>query len=237
MFLLAEVSIIKHFLDLIQPLFADWGYLIIFLVALLEHSFMVGLVVPGDAVLLLGGLYAGLGHLNIVWVIVLAFLGSVAGDNLGYLFGRKLGRPILDKHGEFMRIRARVRLVERYFEKYGGATVFIARFVTFAGTLVSPVAGMSKMKYRKFLAYEVAGSLVWAIGYGLLGYFFGRSEELINNIFGYVGNTLLGIFILIALVAYIVHRVRKRRELSRELDAIEGCEPFTVEGENEKPPS
>jgi len=224
-----EASIVKQVIDFIEPLFANWGYMIIFLVALLEHSFMVGLVIPGDAVLLLGALYAGLGQLNIVWVILLAFLGSVAGDNLGYFLGRKLGRPVLDRHGEFMRLRTRVVLVERYFEKYGGATIFIARFVTFAGTLVAPVAGMSKMKYRKFLTYEVAGSLVWATGYGLLGYFFGRNEELIQKVFSYVGNTLLAVFVLIALIAYIIHIVRKRREFSEELDAIEETETLPSE--------
>jgi len=235
LFFPVEASIVKQVIDFIEPLFANWGYVIIFLVALLEHSIMAGLAIPGDAVLLLGALYAGLGQLNIVWVIVLAFLGSVAGDNLGYLFGRKLGRPILDKHGDFMRLNARVLLVERYFEKYGGATIFIARFVTFAGTLASPVAGMSRMKYRKFLAYEVAGSLVWATGYGLLGYFFGRSEELIQKVFKYVGNTLLAVFILIALIAYIVHRVRKRRGFREELDAIEETEALPPESSPPNP--
>ncbi len=230
-----EASVVKQVIDFIEPLFANWGYVIIFLVALLEHSFMIGLVIPGDAVLLLGALFAGLGQLNIVWVIVLAFLGSVAGDNLGYLLGRKLGRPILDRHGEFMRLRARVVFVERYFEKYGGATIFIARFVTFAGTLAAPVAGMSKMKYKKFFAYDVAGSLVWATGYGLLGYFFGRNEELIQKVFSYVGNTLLAVFILIALTAYIVHVVRKRREFSEELDMIEETKTFPPESFPPKP--
>lgn len=229
MLLPAEASIVKQILEWIQPLFTTWGYLIIFVVSLLEHSFMLGLVIPGDAVLLLGALYAGMGHLNILWVISLAFLGSVAGDNIGYVLGRGLGRPVLEKHGGFMRLKSRVVLVERYFEKYGGVTVFIARFVTFAGTLVAPVAGMSRMEYRKFLLYEVAGSFVWATGYGVLGYFFGRSEEIIQKVFGYVGNTLLVVFATIALVAYILHVLRRRREISEELDAIESTESLPPE--------
>lgn len=218
---LAAVSFIERVIEFIEPLFEHWGYVIVFSVAFLEHSFLVGLVVPGDAVLLLGAIYAGMGQLNIGVVILLAFLGSVAGDNLGYLFGRNLGRPILEKHGDFLRLRARVTYVEKYFARYGGATVFIARFVTFIGTLAAPVAGMSRMNYRKFLAYEATGSLIWAVGYGLLGYFFGREKDLILRVFNYIGNTLLIIIVFIALTAYVIHRVRKRKELRQELNQIE----------------
>jgi len=120
--LLAEVTLVKSILDFLQPLFKDWGYFIVFGLALLEHSFMVGLAVPGDAVILLGALYAGFGDLNIVVVILLAFVGSVLGDNIGYLLGSRIGRPLIDRHGDFMRLRARVKYVEKYFKKYGGAT-------------------------------------------------------------------------------------------------------------------
>lgn len=216
---------VKSILDFLQPLFKDWGYFIVFGLALLEHSFMVGLVVPGDAVILLGALYAGFGDLNIVVVILLAFVGSVLGDNIGYLLGSRIGRPLIDRHGDFMRLRARVKYVEKYFKKYGGATVFIARFATFVGTLVPPVAGMSRMRWRTFIKWEVAGSAVWATGYGLIGYFFGRNEELILRVFNYIGNTLLMIFIVIGIVVLAAHRIRKRREFSEELDRVEEEDP------------
>lgn len=218
------MSWVQQWLEALEPLARDWGYLIVFLVALFEHFIFLGLIVPGDAVLLLGALYAGMGELNIVFVIMLAFLGSVAGDNLGYLLGLKLGRPILDRYGDFMRLRARVVYVERYFDRYGPITIFIARFATFVGTFVSPVAGLSRMEYRKFLKYEVLGSFVWAVGYGLIGFFFGKNEQLILRIFSYIGNTLLVIMIVIAVTAYVVHKIRKRREIQEELDRLEAEE-------------
>lgn len=214
----AQVTFVERTVDLFQPFVEDWGYLTIFLISVLEHSFMVGLAVPGDIVLLMGALYAGTGELNIFWVVALAFVGSVLGDNIGYLIGRKLGRPLVERYGHFLKLKARVIVVEHYFKKYGGATVFMARFVTFVGTLASPVAGMSRMDYRQFFIYESLGSLVWSIGYGFLGFFFGSNIELIDRVFRYVGNTLLIVFILFLLGLYIYHKVKTARRHSRELE-------------------
>ncbi|MBN2169231.1 MAG: DedA family protein [Actinobacteria bacterium] len=216
--ILAQVTFVERTVDFFKPFVEDWGYITVFLVSFLEHSFLVGLAVPGDIVLLVGALYSGMGELNIFWVIGLAFIGSVLGDNLGYLIGRKLGRPLIDRYGHVFKLKARVIVVERYFRKYGGVTIFIARFATFIGSLASPVAGMSKMDYKQFLFYESFGSLVWALGYGLLGFFFGSNIELIEQIFRYVGNVLLALFIVVCLGAYIYHKVKSARKHARELE-------------------
>jgi len=222
--LVASTSIVERIVEFIQPLFRDWGYLIVFLAAFLERSLLVGLVIPGNVVVMLAGLYAGVGDLNIAWIVAIAFIGSLLGDNLGYLIGLKLGRPLIDKHGDFMRMGARVSLVETYFDKYGGATILIARFVTFLGALVCPVAGMSMMNFRRFLYYELLGSLLWAMAFGLLGYFCGLNRDLIIKVFNYVGNTLLIIVLAIAAVAYVVHVIRERRAINIELDTIDDQE-------------
>lgn len=224
MVLVASTSIVERIVEFIQPLFRDWGYLIVFLAAFLERSLLVGLVIPGNVVVMLAGLYAGVGDLNIAWIVAIAFIGSLLGDNLGYLIGLKLGRPLIDKHGDFMRMGARVSLVETYFDKYGGATILIARFVTFLGALVCPVAGMSMMNFRRFLYYELLGSLLWAMAFGLLGYFCGLNRDLIIKVFNYVGNTLLIIVLAIAAVAYVVHVIRERRAINIELDTIDDQE-------------
>ena len=224
MVLVASTSIVERIVEFIQPLFRDWGYPIVFLAAFLERSLLVGLVIPGNVVVMLAGLYAGVGDLNIAWIVAIAFIGSLLGDNLGYLIGLKLGRPLIDKHGDFMRMGARVSLVETYFDKYGGATILIARFVTFLGALVCPVAGMSMMNFRRFLYYELLGSLLWAMAFGLLGYFCGLNRDLIIKVFNYVGNTLLIIVLAIAAVAYVVHVIRERRAINIELDTIDDQE-------------
>lgn len=216
----ASVSIVERILDFIRPLFDNWGYLIVFGFAFLERSFLVGLVVPGNAVVLLGGMYAGLGDLNISLVILFAFVGSLAGDNLGYLLGRKVGRPLVERHGDFMRLKERVLYVEKYFQKHGGATVLVARFVTFLGALACPVAGMSRMGYKRFFQFELIGSVIWSAGFGLLGYFFGRGYDTIMKVFNYIGNTLLILILAAALAAYLVLRVREHRQLETELDEI-----------------
>ncbi|MBN1289241.1 MAG: DedA family protein [Actinobacteria bacterium] len=218
--ILAQVTFFERTVDYFRPFVEEWGYITVFVFSLLEHSFMIGLAVPGDMVLLMGALYAGMGELNIFWVAALAFIGSVLGDNLGYLIGRKLGRPLIDRYGHVFKLKARVIFVERYFKKYGGATVFIARFASFVGTLASPVAGMSRMDYKQYFIYESLGSLVWAILYGLLGFFFGSNIELIEQVFRYVGNFLFGLFIAVCLGAYIYHRVKAARKHSRELGEV-----------------
>lgn len=218
MLFMANVSIVEWLLNHLQPPFAQWGYLIVFAFAFLERSFMVGLVVPGNAVVLLGGVYAGQGDLNIAVVILLAFIGSLAGDNLGYLLGLKVGLPLIHRHGKFLRLGERVSLAEKYYERHGPVTVLTGRFVTFLGTLTCPVAGLSRMNYRKFLKYDIVGAVIWSLGFGLLGYFLGRNYELIVKIFNYIGNALLAVILAAILVAYIVYRVKEHRELESELD-------------------
>ena len=216
-YLIVKVNIVERILDWLKPLFADFGYLIVFGFAFLEHSFMVGLLIPGDVILALGALSAGRGDLNIVLVILLAFTGCVAGDNLGYFLGLKLGRPFLDRHGEFLKLGKRILVAEKYFEKHGGKTIFFSRFVTFVGTLAPPIAGMSRMRYRRFLAYDSAGAAVWSVGYGILGYFFGRNYQQVMKFLSYIGNAGLVILVLFIIVVVIAARRRREKKMEDEL--------------------
>jgi len=216
-----SITIVEQFIEWLKPIYSNWGYLLVFIFSFLERSFLVGLIVPGNVVVLLGGLYCGLGDLNIVLVIILAFLGSTLGDNLGYLLGAKVARPLVEEHGEFLKLERRVTAAERYFKRYGGFTVFLARFVTFIGSVACPVAGMSRMEYSTFFTYDVSGSFFWAVLFSLLGYFFGKSYELIVKVFNLVGNTLLFVILGIIVVVYVFYKVREVKIMGREIEAIE----------------
>lgn len=229
MVLTTQATIAQQILEFLKPFFKDWGYLIVFVLALLEHSFLVGLVMPGDVVLLLGSLYAGWGYLDIFGVMSLACLGSIIGDHIGYLLGLQVGRPILDRFSSSNWVNSRVLRAEKYFDKYGGATVFIARFATVVGSVIPLLGGVSKLKYRVFAKYEIPGSFVWAFGYGFIGFIFGKNMDTVLKIINYIGDTILIAMVVIALSAYFANRVRKKRrqQASPETDLEVGEAPPT----------
>ncbi|MDD5448360.1 MAG: DedA family protein [Actinomycetota bacterium] len=246
MVLATQETIAQQILEFLRPFFKDWGYLIVFVLALLEHSFLVGLVMPGDVVLLLGSLYAGWGYLNILGVMSLACLGSIIGDHIGYLLGLEVGRPILDRFSSSTWVNSRILKAEKYFEKHGGATVFIARFATVVGSIVPLLGGVSKLRYRVFVKYEIPGSFLWAFGYGFMGFIFGKNMDTILKIINYIGDTILIAMVVIALSAYFANKMRKRKqekEVSRQAKPETGkasqtpqpvCLPQSVNAEGEK---
>ncbi len=147
-----------------------WSYLIFFIGAALECSAFLGLLVPGESLVLAGGFLASLGLLNIDDLVVVVAMGAILGDSIGYELGRRFGRPWLIRYGRWLGIRpAHVEGVDAFFARHGGKTVFLGRFVGFLRALAPFVAGSSHMRYRQFLLFNVLGGVLWAIGFVLLG--------------------------------------------------------------------
>lgn len=194
----------------LAPYVQAYGYILVFLGVFLENSAFLGLIVPGETILILAAFYAARGDLDIGVVIVIAFVGAVLGDNAGYLIGRRGGRPFFKKYGKYFFVSERRMLaVERYFEKHGGKTIFIARFTSFLRALVAVAAGISRMDYRQFFLYDLAGAAIWAVVIGLLGYFVGDNWPWLARIIDRIG---LGLFALILLaIATGVYLGRRRR--------------------------
>ena len=195
--------------DAVNP----WGYVLLFALTALEASAFVGLFVPGETALLLGGFLSYQGKLNLFFVIVVTVIGGILGDSAGYEIGRHLGdwmkRTWLGrKIGEDRWDRART-----YVRKRGAKAVLLGRFVGILRALVPAVAGDSRMPYPKFLLWNVIGALVWGPSVVVAGYLAGRSWRALETYLSRGGFTL---FALTVLGLVIVHLVRKRRSEKAE---------------------
>ncbi|MCY2992413.1 MAG: DedA family protein [Planctomycetota bacterium] len=163
----------KHLETLTQN-YGSWTYLILFLVVFCETGLVVTPFLPGDSLLFAAGAIASLGSLDVGLLWLLLVVAAVAGDTVNYHIGYFLGPKVL--RGESSRFFNRKHLdrTHRFFEKYGGSTIIIARFVPFVRTFAPFVAGVGAMSYRRFLAYNVIGGLAWVTGFVFAGYWFGN---------------------------------------------------------------
>lgn len=154
------------------------AYLFVPLLALLETGAFIGLLVPGETAVVIGGVVAARGDLVLPLLIALVWAGAFAGDMLSFFIGRRLGRGFLDAHGERLRIsRAQRERTERFFERHGGKAILLGRFVGILRALTPFVAGTSGIALRRVLPYSVAGTLIWATTFTVVGYAFADSFE------------------------------------------------------------
>jgi membrane protein DedA with SNARE-associated domain len=191
--------------DAVNP----WGYVLLFALTALEASAFVGLFVPGETALLLGGFLAYQGKLNLGLVIAVTVVGGIIGDSAGYEIGRHLGERarrtwVGRKIGHERWERARM-----YVREKGGKAVLLGRFVGILRALVPAVAGDSRMPYSTFLLWNVIGALVWGPSVVVAGYLAGRSWRAIET---YLSRGSLALLVLLILIAVALHFVRKRRE-------------------------
>ena len=153
--------------------------------AFLETGAFVGLIAPGEFTVIIGGVVAGQGEIDIVPLIGLAWFCCVLGDSASFFLGHKLGRAFLVKHGPKVRIdEETLKKVESYFDRHGGKTVLIGRFIGLVRAVAPFVAGSSGMRYRQFLPFSILGTGLWATTFSLLGFFFYRSFEQVANYAG-----------------------------------------------------
>jgi membrane-associated protein len=154
----------------------DWAYVILALLTFLETSAFVGLVVPGEMAVVFAGFLAGRGLLSPVAAVASASLGAVLGDSVGYEIGHRFGPAVL---GRFRFRRSALVRAENVFRRYGGSAVFFGRFVGFLRAFVPLLAGIARMPYRRFLAYNVAGAVLWAAAFTTIGYVAGANWQAI----------------------------------------------------------
>jgi membrane protein DedA with SNARE-associated domain len=200
---------LPYLLDLVARL-GEWSYLIIGLAAALECAAFAGLLVPGESLVLASGFLAHQGVLSLDAVIAAAALGAIAGDNIGYQIGARLGRAWLLRHGRRLGVTdARLRRAERFFERHGSKAVFVGRFVGFARALVPFVAGASRMAYRRFVVYDTLGAALWTVTFVVLGYALGASWRVAERWVGRLG-LVLGLLAAGGAVLYWLRRRRAR---------------------------
>lgn len=196
----------------IVSLLGSWGYLIIFLAAFLESSAFLGLFVPGESIVIIAGVLSSQGYLDLGDSIAVISLGAVLGDSTGYALGHILGRGYFERHGRLFFISARhIEKADEYFRAHGGKTVFFGRFVGFLRAMAPFAAGISRMPYGRFFAYNLAGGVLWAASFTLLGYFFGLSWQTVEKWAGRAGVFVFFILLVIVGFVYLYRELLKRQ--------------------------
>jgi membrane-associated protein len=194
-------------LDFVNNLLIAHGYLVILFGAALDNF---GLPSSGDIVLFAGGLFANRGYLALPLVILSGFVGALISDNAVYWIGRIGGRPLI---GRILKMRflhflvneKSLSKVERYFESHGGKTVFVGRFGPGLRSMTPLFAGVTRMKYYRFVPYNVAAAAVWSVVYSLIGYVFGQYWTELLAVATSFGYGVIGLAVLV-LLAYLLRR-------------------------------
>ncbi len=197
---------LQGLLEDISNTLGAWTYLLVGVFAFAETGAFVGLVVPGETVMTLGGAVAGQGAIDLYLLIAIAWFAAWAGDSTSFFVGRRLGRGFVLQHGPRVGIsHERFERVEGYFSRHGGKTIFIGRFISLVRALAPFIAGSSGMRYRDFVPYSILGTGLWSTAHILVGYFFSRSIETAAEYAG-KGAFLLGTLIVVVAGSIFLYR-------------------------------
>jgi membrane-associated protein len=190
--------------------YGTWTYAILFLIIFCETGLVITPFLPGDSLLFATGALAAASDLNIVVLFVLLGIAAVVGDAVNYVIGRTVGETLFDGRIRYLK-REHLDRTHAFYEKYGGKTIIIARFVPIVRTFAPFVAGMGAMSYRKFATYNIAGGVLWIGSMLLAGYLFGNIPVVQEN-FGLVVIAIILISILPAVIEVVRgQRTRPRR--------------------------
>jgi membrane-associated protein len=203
-----KASLVETVLTWLEPAFAVAGYEIIALAVLLERSIFIGLIIPGDIILALGGVYASEGRLNLAVVIIVSAIAAIAGESAGYWLGRRYGISLIRAIPLLRRLEPRLDDARAYFDRHGGLTVIIGRYATAAGAFVPFTAGIARMPYRRFIAFDAPSIVVWATLISSFGYAVGRNLEFIDKTLSRFGYLVLGLVLAIIILRVISKRRR-----------------------------
>jgi membrane-associated protein len=209
----------QYLLDPIQSFLLGHGgvvaYLIVFGLVFAEDALFVGFVIPGETAAVLGGVLASRGSVD-VWVMMgVVVIAAIAGDSVGYEIGRHFGTRILALR-PLRTHQHRVHRAQDFVRERGAPAVFLGRFVAFFRATVPGLAGMSRMPYRRFLAWNAAGGLVWGVGVVMIGWLAGNSFARVEQAAGTVAAIVVGVIMLGLLVWWVVRG--HQREVAEELE-------------------
>jgi membrane protein DedA with SNARE-associated domain/membrane-associated phospholipid phosphatase len=204
-----ELPNVEHLIEDAGKALGQWTYLAVGILAFLETGAFIGLVAPGETTVIVGGLVAGQGRISLLLLIAIVWACAVLGDVTSYTLGRRLGRGFMVRHGERVKItEERMQQVEAFFERRGGMTILIGRFIGLVRAIAPFIAGASRMPLRKFLPYDVLGAGLWATTFCVLGYVFWRSFDKLT---AWVSRGLFAFGLVVALIVAIVFLVRLQR--------------------------
>ncbi|MGD9628804.1 MAG: VTT domain-containing protein [Pyrinomonadaceae bacterium] len=202
-------------------------YFGLFFIVFAETGLAVGFFLPGDSLLVVAGLFAAAGKLNLWLMLVLLFVAAVVGDAVGYYSGRKVGPAIFSRPKSRFFNPKHLRRAHEFYEKHGGKTIIIARFVPIVRTFAPIVAGAANMSYRQFALYNVVGGFAWVTSMLFAGYFLGGLvEQFVRNIFGVEGflledhiDKVVIVVVFLSILPIIFEYIRSRRERKAIIEA------------------
>ena len=184
-----------------------WIYLALFVIIFCETGLVITPFLPGDSLLFAAGAFAGMGLFNVTILCLLLSAAAILGDTVNYWLGNIIGPKIFHKETVRLLNKKHLQQAHRFYEKYGGITIVVARFMPLIRTFAPFVAGIGKMTYWKFLMYNVVGGIVWVASFTLLGFFFGGLEYVRNN-FMLVIIAIVVISVLPAVIGYVRQKRR-----------------------------
>jgi membrane-associated protein len=207
MFIVSIIDFILHIDTHLAEIISQYGvitYAILFGIIFIETGLVVMPFLPGDSLLFAAGAFAALGSLNIVVIILLLCAAAVIGDTVNYWIGHFFGKkiiaspkiPIRDEH---------IKETEAFFDKHGGKTIILARFVPIVRTFAPFVAGIGKMHYGNFISFNVVGGIAWVLLFTLAGFFFGNIPAVKHNF-----SIVIMVIILISVLPMVYHSMKKR---------------------------
>ena len=186
-------------------IYGNWIYLILFTIIFCETGLVVTPILPGDSLLFAAGAFAARGSLSATTLIVLLSIAAVLGDAVNYAIGKFMGPKVLTGNGRFLK-REYLDKTHKFYERYGGKTIILARFMPIVRTFAPFVAGIGKMTYGHFAAYNVVGGVVWVTSFTLAGYFFGNVPVVKRNF-----HFVIVAIIVISVMPPIIEFLRARR--------------------------
>jgi len=172
---------IDRHLDVLIKSFGNWTYLLLFLIIFCETGLVVTPFLPGDSLLFVLGAFSAVGFFNLTWIFIILISAAIIGDSVNYAFGKLFGERLLAKGDHRFFKREHVDRTHKFYERHGGKTIILARFVPIVRTFAPFVAGIGKMSYLKFLVYNVVGGILWVFVFVLAGYFFGNVPIVKDN--------------------------------------------------------
>jgi membrane protein DedA with SNARE-associated domain/membrane-associated phospholipid phosphatase len=201
--------VIENLIENLAQGLGQWAYLLVGVMAMAETAAFIGFVAPGEFAIIFGGVLAGEGTLSIALLIGVVWACAVAGDSIGFMLGRRFGRGFAVKHGHRVRLtEERLRKVEQYFERHGGKTILVGRWLGLVRPLMPFTAGTSGMPYGRFLPYDVVSAGAWSATFCLLGYIFWESFTQIADI---AGKGAIAFAVVLALFVGVYEAVKHLR--------------------------
>jgi membrane-associated protein len=204
--MIGSLSHFFHFLFNVQGLVEWGGTLLVCLIVFIETGFFVGFFLPGDSLLVTAGVFAAAGHLSLAQLLLLVPLCAIVGDQIGYWIGRKAGQALYRREDSFIFRKRHLERAKQFYEKYGGKTVIMARFMPIVRTFCPPVAGAAMMPYGRYVGFDIFGGILWVGSMILSGYFLGSVIPDIGSRIHYV----IAVVIFLSVLPPIISVLRAR---------------------------